>query len=308
MIASSPAHAMRALANFFLHYFKAGADRAMFRNLEKRLDAIGAEVEREYPDQIPNVLHFSFSFSDKKEEFPLHAAIAIRSAIAKTGASRVFLCCLREPSGPHWKSVKKNITLIKLPNFNYFKNAKFEHYAHKSDVVRLLALHHIGGIYLDCDTITLRSMNDLRKRDFVMGVQGSRKNIHEFGLCNAIMLGRRHSAFSKRWLRSYASFWSRGRDAHWDFHSVKLPALLSREAPDEITVLSSRAFFYPLWTEIGKIVFAEHTGRNSGFFKKAYAVHLWSNLNPYLDRVDRAYLRKSSSLYAAWCRPYVKNK
>lgn len=296
---------MRALANFCLHYFKSHSDRAMFRRFEKRLDAIGAEVEEDYPGQIPNVLHFSFSFSNKKEEFPLYAAIAIRSAIAATGAKRVFLCCLREPSGQHWKSVKKNVTLIKLRNFSYFRNASFEHYAHKSDVIRLLALHHIGGIYLDCDTITLRSMDDLRKHDFVMGIQGSRKG---FGLCNAIMLGRRHSAFSKRWLRSYAFFWSRGWDAHWDFHSVRVPERLSQEMRAEITVLSSRAFFYPLWTEIGKIVFAEHTERNSGFFKKAYAVHLWSNLNPDLDRVDRTYLRKSSSLYAAWCRPYAGNK
>jgi hypothetical protein len=135
-----------------------------------------------------------------------------------------------------------------------------------------------------------------------MGIQGSRGNTATIGLCNAALLSRRHAPFCKRWIRSYAFFTSRGRDVKWDFHSVKLPNLLSREMPDEVTVLSSRAFFYPLWDSIERMVLAENTAGNAKFFSEAYVVHFWGTLSGALDRIRPEFVQTSSSLYAAWAR------
>jgi hypothetical protein len=299
--------AKTAALNFIGNSWPARRERAIFEELERRLDKIGKDVAKKFPNQIPNVLHFSYLYPAGKR-LPFYASVAIRSAVASTGAARTFLYCFHEPAGPHWKAVKDLVTIVRVRDFKYFRNARIVHGAHKADVIRLLALYHIGGIYLDNDTITLRSMDDLRGNRFVMGVQGTRSKISTLGLCNAIMLGRRHSSFCKRWLRSYAYFRSRGYDRFWDFHSVKLPLLLSRDMPREITVLTSRAFFYPIWTGIERIVFAEDTAKNARFFKSAYAVHLWSALNPTLKSANAAYLRKSRSLYATWCRALLRGK
>ena len=40
---------------------------------------------------------------------------------------------------------------------------------HQSDVARLQILLHVGGIYLDDDVITVRSLNELRHNEMVLG-------------------------------------------------------------------------------------------------------------------------------------------
>ena len=45
-------------------------------------------------------------------------------------------------------------------------------FAHQSDVIRLQVLNQRGGIYLDIDTICLRPLQEFRRHDFVMGLQG----------------------------------------------------------------------------------------------------------------------------------------
>ncbi len=65
----------------------------------------------------------------------------------------------------------------------------------------------------------------------------------ELGLCNAVMLASKDSRFLRRWYQEYKSF----NGSVWSFHSVRLPYLLSRQHPDEITVHNYTTFFWPLW-------------------------------------------------------------
>jgi len=292
---------LRSWSNFISHRLAGRNDRIKFGELERRLDLIGCEVEKEYSDQIPNVLHFVFLYP-LHTKMPFYTAVAIQSAITRTGATRTFLYCSHEPLGDHWDAIKAQVTIIYISDFTYFKNAKIYHAAHKADIIRLLALYHIGGIYLDNDTITLRSMDDLRDKKFVMGIQGTRGGTNTIGLCNATMLGRRHSLFCNTWIRSYRFFKSKGRDTFWDFHSVKLPVLIARALIDEITVLSSRAFFYPMWHDIERRLFTDGSRENARYFESAYSIHLWSSMNGFLPAISRAYIQNSSSLYASWAQ------
>ena len=142
----------------------------------------------------------------------------------------------------------------------------------------MLALQEIGGLYLDCDTITLQNMDHLASHEFVMGVQQTIPGAMG-GFCNAIMMGRRGSRFGALWLASYRSFKSSGRDAHWDFHSVKLPVYLYSTAPSLVHVLPHDKWFFPLWNHIGKVLFSDgDQSANRQLFDGQLAIHLWHNM------------------------------
>jgi hypothetical protein len=107
----------------------------------------------------------------------------------------------------------------------------------------------------------------------------------DFGLCNAIMLAQPGSFFGRTWYDEYRTFRSQGRDAFWDEHSVRVPLKLADRFPDRITVLDENSFFFPIWSEIEKILFREKilfTFRTVRQFKRlfadSYAIHLWETV------------------------------
>jgi hypothetical protein len=84
----------------------------------------------------------------------------------------------------------------------------------------------------------------------------------EFGITNAVILAEPNAPFLRRWLDAYRSFRSKGKDEFWDEHSVVLPAKLARKYPQDITVLSEKAFFWPLWHDDTSIGFSDPIGRS----------------------------------------------
>lgn len=246
-------------------------------------------------------VHFVYGFK-QQEKLPYYAYLAIRTAQCCNPGWPIVVCFANEPSGQWWDEIKPSIHAIHMPMFDYFMGARFYHYAHKSDVVRLLMLRELGGVYLDMDTITVRPFTDLLKHDFGMAVQAS---VHDAaaGLCNAVMWGRPNAEFLRIWIGEYGSFKSKGRDHLWDYHSVKLPALLAREHADKITILNHRAFFYPLWTDLERILLSERGERFLPYFAEAYGFHLWNGATEEaLRRVSPKWIETSTSAYAHFVR------
>jgi hypothetical protein len=251
---------------------------------------------------VPRIFHFVFGLKDEGD-LPYYGYMAIKSARHFNPNWQVYFHCVKEPQGPRWSLIRDDIEVIRFRDFNYFKNSRFSHYAHKSDVIRLLAINRVGGVYLDIDTITRKSFEDLRDVSFCMGVQAG-GNWSASGVCNAVLIGRPDAAFSTRWLEQYDYFKSRGRDSLWDYHSVKYPAILMAEHPEWITLLDYRAFFYPLWTNIEQQLFTE-----SGYhkfkdhFSTAYCFHLWNGeTRDFLETIDANFIRESKSIYAEIAR------
>lgn len=144
--------------------------------------------------------------------------------------------------------------------------------------------------------IPLRSFQELRRYTLVMGQEADN------GLCNAVMLGAPNTTFINRWWAEYVHFepdkracgsrraiarGPRARNltsarthprppppsAEWAYHSVLLPRQLQQEHPEEVTVLSDKAFFYPLWTQL-TAMYDEDDGYD---YHDNYAVHLWTS-------------------------------
>ncbi len=171
------------------------------------------------------------------------------------------------------------------------------HVAHKADVVRLQALKEKGGVYLDIDTICVKSLHELYDHPFIIGQELKTEYVpknwrqkikHSIrtkilhppslrinGLCNAVLLAEKDSEFLDLWLRSYNSFRSEGRDKYWNEHSVRVPIKLAEAHPDKIFLLGPYAFHYPLYDKAGlESMFEKVTS-----FPLAYLHHLWESFS-----------------------------
>ncbi len=266
--------------------------------------------ENELNNKIPNIIHFVYGFKEQKDEFELYRYIAIKSAYEVNKPDKIYFHYYYEPFGYYWDKIKPLLTLDKIePPDNIYSNNVY-HYAHKADIVRLQKLIEYGGIYLDIDTICLKSFGDLLDNDFVMGTQMNANNKDIYGLCNAVILSKPNSKFALKWLESYKSFKSMGRDEYWDEHSVLMPYELSKYNMSDIKIINSNAFFYPLWNNIEEILFTEKYDREE--YKKLvlnnYCIHLWDTYShKILKNLNEDDLLNKNTLYNIISRKFIKN-
>jgi mannosyltransferase OCH1-like enzyme len=151
----------------------------------KEIDNENIEIEWEddyeidnkiLPDLIPNIIHFVYGFKEQKEEFELYRYLAIKSAYDVNKPDKIYFHYYYEPYGIWWDKIKPLLTLDKIDPPTEIYGNEIYHYAHKADIIRLQKLIKYGGIYLDIDTICLKSFNDLFEYDFVMGEQSNYGN------------------------------------------------------------------------------------------------------------------------------------
>jgi hypothetical protein len=254
---------------------------------------------------IPSILHFAFGMADDDEPFGLIQYLSIVSAIHKLKPRRVLLHHGKQPSGFYWDMVKHAITLKNARNITHIFGNPVRHYAHKADIIRLEALLAYGGIYLDTDVFVLHSFDDLLGHDFVMGRESAAEwspgELTQGGLCNAIILANKHSAFLKHWYASYRTF----NGSVWSDHSVILPQKLAKRYPNDIAVLGDHVFFWPVWTASGlQTIFGGYTYD----YSTNLAVHTWNSrarASSVLDGLSMSWLLQERSTLLGKLGMYV---
>jgi len=262
-------------------------------------------------DKIPNIIHFIYGFKEQKEDFELYRYIAIKSAFDVNKPDKIYFYYYYEPKGYWWNKIKPLLTLEKIEPPNEIFGNKIYHYAHQADIIRIQKLIEHGGIYLDIDTICLKSFTDLLDYDFVMGLQNNSDDTEVYGLCNAVILSKPNSFFANKWLETYKTFRSKGRDDTWDEHSVLKPYELSKLYSKDIKILSSKAFFYPLWYDINDILFNTNYSIDNykNIIKDNYCIHLWDTYSStYLKSLNEEYIFNNNTLYNIFSRKFLKNK
>jgi hypothetical protein len=266
------------------------------------LAALPVDPSADITQPVPRIFHFVYGFK-QGGDIPYYGYMAIRSALHFNPGWSVYYYTMNVPTGPNWDRIKDAVTLIQISDFDYVMNARFHHYAHKADIVRMIAINKVGGVYLDLDTLTRRSFEDLRQHEFVMGVQASGPDSSS-GMANAVMMGKPGARFSTRWLAQYDYFRSKGRDGLWDYHSVKMPVEMMTLSPELIHVLDYRAFFYPLWHAVEAHLFTESAFvRFRHEFDTTYCFHLWNGASgPFLETLNEDFVRGSRSIYASIAR------
>lgn len=251
---------------------------------------------------IPKIIHFVFGLAEDfgGKPFSFIHYMAIRSASACNPGYRVKYYYKYEPTGVYWEAAKRYVELVQINPPTEIYGRLLCHVAHQSDVVRLQRLLDEGGIYLDLDTITVRAFDSLLDHEMVMGVQGRGDKID--GLCNAVMLAAPGARFVRRWLETYTSFRSKGRDRYWDEHSVQLPMKLARQHPEEITILDRGAFFHPSAEPSGILdLFVDNKS-----FPAAYCHHLWEGLAwNLIKHLDERHVLAVETTYNMMARRFI---
>ncbi|UCS91991.1 mannosyltransferase [Echinicola marina] len=133
-------------------------------------------------------------------------------------------------------------------------------FAFVSDVCRLFALYHEGGIYLDTDMLLLKSLDDLRHHKFFLGEEKK-------GQINAAIIGaEKNNAIIGNLLGGY-------KQIKFDHQApLDIPHYLTiRLSEEEKAKASSPEYFYPLpYTKRGEDYLPYLT-------EKSYTVHLWNH-------------------------------
>ena len=111
-----------------------------------------------------------------------------------------------------------------------------------------IILKKYGGIYLDIDTISIRSYKDLLHNKFFIAneITESGKNM---GLCNAIMGTEPEGSFINEWWDNYEEHF---KSDDWQEASTHLPYYLSKNNTN-ITILKPSNFLLPGWESINLI-------------------------------------------------------
>jgi hypothetical protein len=261
------------------------------------LIASGLKLSMACHQRIPNLIHFCYGLCENPP-FGFLEYLAIKSAIDLNQPDAVFFHHKYLPSGTWWESIRPLLTLVAVdPPTEIFGN-RIWHHAHQADVIRLNALIEHGGIYLDIDTLCVRSFDDLRGHKCVMGKQSEKR-----GLCNAVILAEPQSAFLRAWLDRYRDF----DPDEWDEHSVQLPMTLaqSEQLIDKIHVLDVDRFFFPDWEHMDALF----ESQDQALFSNSYCIHYWASITGkrWLNRATLASIYARDTNFSIMARRHLLN-
>ena len=222
---------------------------------------------------VPNIIHFIYGFLPQTEPFEYYKYIAILSAYTINKPDTIFFYYQYEPFGHFWDIIKSLLTLQKIMPPTSYNGRKINHYAHQADLLRLQLLYQHGGIYLDIDTICIKPFLPLLTYDITLGYQG------DHGLCNAVIIAKPRNSFILKWIQSYSTFRSTGKDQYYDEHSVILPMKLALQRTD-VNVLPDNAFFFPLAEHIENVLFNDVCSEEDKqkILDNSYCIHLWESM------------------------------
>lgn len=276
---------------------------------------------------IPRIFHFVFGMKPDfgGKPFNIIHYLAVKSAAELNKPEKMFLHFQYEPTGEWFEKARPYLTLNKIAAPQEIHGNQLYHVAHQADIVRLQMLYEYGGIYLDLDTISKRSLDPLLNNEFVIAKEFKPpiyystwdriktairrfkpsalwENQKVYGLCNAVMLSSPRSGFIELWLRSYKSFRSKGKDEYWVEHSVKVPYELAQQHPNLVTMLEPYAFHYPAYDPKGlKWLFEKDED-----YPEAYLHHLWeTNSWEYISVLDETIIKSKDTTYNRLARSFL---
>lgn len=231
---------------------------------------------------IPNIVHF-IHFVDNDEDFLFCYYISVLSCKLINSPDNIFFYYSQEPKGHWWEKTKKLVKLVKVDPPTHIGSKEIKNIAHKSDALRMCLLQHYGGIYLDTDTICVKSYRHLLSNKFVISNEITNLN-ENMGLCNAVVMCQPKCKFINLWSGNYeAHFQPDG----WQEASTLLPyaiyLLPEFKETEEATILGPESFLGPSFKTLDLIFEKE-----SEIPEDLIVLHLWNrhSKSKYLDKIN----------------------
>jgi hypothetical protein len=245
-------------------------------------------------DYIPRTVHFILiAEHNKQAELEFYQYLAIKAALLRIrpDSLKIHSYAFNE-SNQWWQHIKHAVTLVTHEPHQTLRTSDGRAHKlrlpHQTDVLRLQILYQEGGIYLDTDVYALQSFSPLLQspKALLMGHEGGNRS----GIGNAVIVARPGSPFIARWLASYNESFD-NRPQMWNHHSIKVPAELAIQHPDDICKLSPSTFFWPTWSSEHidamhsplieeEVVELKHnmTSYSGAMYANQLAYHAWGNI------------------------------
>lgn len=236
--------------------------------------------------------------------------LAVRSAWERLHPDLMVLHYVNLPTGSYWELARPMLALHQLPAIEGIYGFPANHPAHRADIVRLVALLVMGGVYLDTDVLVLRSFESLGSPSFAaaLEVTGAGELV---GLSNAILVAERDVPFARLCLEGHdpaRSLWhgfrSRGRDYHYVEMSVRYPAMLAGLCPGLVQALPTDTFLSTDWRPESLAALFEGQAEVPD---EALALHLWEShaWHRHLSKLTPEWVRSTDSTFARLARPFL---
>lgn len=256
---------------------------------------------------IPKIIHYLFGLDSIfcNKSFDYFHYLNILSARKTNPEYTINLYYYYRPNNTWFDKLETDsiCNLIKLDSLDAVINRdKIVYTEHLSDILRLILINKYGGIYLDIDTICIKTFDSLLHHKFVMGIEkakiGEDSNVL-VGLCNAILISEINSDFTNIWIEDYKVNYQ----SDWNYNSVKRPLQLSYEYPSLIHVEPQSSFFKYSWDEHGKnSMFNENSD-----ISDCYSLHLWEHKNYFnLTKYNKEYILKNNCTVSNLYKIYMK--
>ena len=215
--------------------------------------------------KIPNIVHYVW-YNYEKVPLPFHNLLSIMSAYKVLKPESIYFHTNNTPTGTYWQLAKRFVTVIyREPTRELYGRAiRLPPFVTSdSNVDRVKILSEYGGYYLDMDVLVVRSMDDLREHECVLGYELP-------GLiCGGVILCSNTSPFLQMWLKAFASDY---KPYQWGYNSGKVPSKLASQYPSLVHIVPM-AFHRPNYNEID--VLFRPTQPNMFNWHDNYVLHLW---------------------------------
>ena len=219
-------------------------------------------------NEVPSILHLIYL---KGYEFGLHHYICVASATAVMKWKKVLLYNDIAPVNNEWwnKTLQlPNVQVVTIDPPTVINKHQIKYKAHQADVIRLVVLYYLGGVYHDLDMLTLRSYRSevLKLESNFRTVMMVREDASKIG--NMFIAATPKSVFIDAWIKAYETQYGQHPD-WWGGLSVVKPHELAQIIPMiELATMSFLPFNYNhseyLTSSTSSIDFAQ-----------SYGVHLW---------------------------------
>jgi glycosyltransferase involved in cell wall biosynthesis len=290
--------------NNILKILNENSEKNLFTKLVKEIKLI-YDCEK-VKDKIPNIIHYVFGLRKQVEEFSFVYYLSILSNYIINKPLIIYFHYQYLPYGYWWD---KTLCYVKLNYINtnniYWGKKKIIKYAHKADKIRLDILYKYGGIYMDIDTITYKSYQELLNYDFAIGIQEENYGKDKITLyCNAILFSKKNNIFIKKWIEEYENYFN---PDGWCEASVHLPGIvlnnLNNNDKEKIKILDKEYFYIPSYNEVDKIF------KTEGIINKnLLTLHLWNTYSEkyYKNILNFDWCFTNNSLYSLLIKNILK--
>ncbi len=257
---------------------------------------------------IPNIFHF---INIGPREFNIMHFISIMSAYKLNKPDKIYLYCDHDQKNNfYWEILKDILTIEKIKAPKVYKGISLYSYQYQADIIRMEKLIERGGIYMDLDMLSIKSITEFLKHNIVMGVEVCKDpnsiNMSDFGtLTNAIILTEPNNKFIKHWFNLISD---NLLGKPWAYHAVCLPYKILKEKKDEFDVVLKPTKTLCPFCFRKDYIFNKNTKHLIKNLKDSHTIHLWETIwhSAYISKFSVEYFNTQDNIFVDLFGSYME--